>query len=88
MAAYVVKLTKEEWDVLASITARLNDGGIVVPPDVAEKFEKETGEEIPDGAMIDYDFGGDPDVWLDIMEDDNYAAGAIRSHLQLEEKEE
>ena len=88
MAAYVVKLTEEEWAVLSSITARLEDGGIVVPPDVAKKFEEETGKEIPDGALIDYDFGGDPDVWLDILgETDSYQASAIKRHLDLDDEE-
>lgn len=85
MAANVVVLTDAEWTVVSDVLARLGEGGILVPPDGAKKFKEKHGKDVPDGELIEYDFGGDSDVWVDVMhEPDGLAADAIVADMGYE----
>ena len=58
--------TREQWDILKEFLE--DPGAVIVAPDVEETLteeEKEALKEASDG----YDFGGDADVWLDVVYD-------------------
>jgi hypothetical protein len=78
MAAYVVVATQEQWLFLRG----LGEGAIVVSPDAVKQFREKHGCDLPD--WIEYDFGGDPDIFIDLVDDfdepsDLYAAKAIEA---------
>jgi len=72
MSAYVVTPTPEEWAVLAPLLRKLGEGGVLVPPAMKARAA-EQGLEFP-RWLEDYDFGGDPDVWLDVVYHDEHMA--------------
>src|SRR5262245_35032780 len=83
MAAYVVVATQEQWSFLRG----LGEGAIVVSPDAAKQFREKHGCDLPD--WIEYDFGGDPDRWIDLVDDfeeptNLYAVEAIEAGLEDE----
>jgi len=83
MAAVVVVPTKEEWEVVNAVLARCAEGGIIVSPNAAKEIEKKFKIKIPDGEVIDYDFGGSADVLLDIVfDDDQYVVPFIVKHVK------
>lgn len=70
MAAFLKFPTEKEWEVLVRFLN--NEGCIIVPPDVAMEISSARGSNITDqreewvNKLIEYDFGGEPDVWVDI----------------------
>jgi hypothetical protein len=84
MAAYLVCVTESEWDVLKGVLSRCEEGAILVPPGVQEALRQKLNlDELPDGDLIDYDFGGEADVYLDVLTDvdSGCALNAIRDHV-------
>jgi hypothetical protein len=86
MAAYVIVATQEQWSFLRG----LGEGAVVVSPDAAKQFREKHGCDLPD--WIEYDFGGDPDRWIDLVDDfleptNRYAAEAIEAGLEDDEEE-
>jgi hypothetical protein len=80
MAAYVIVATQEQWSFLVGI----DEGAIVVSPDAAKQLREKHGCDLPD--WIEYDFGGDPDLWIDLVGDfaeptNLYAAEAIEAGI-------
>jgi hypothetical protein len=69
--------------VVGDVLARLEQGGILVPPVVAEDFLRSQGKPVPDGDCIEYEFGGEPDVVIDVMRSiSGFAADAIVKHVK------
>jgi hypothetical protein len=66
MAENVIYLTEKEWKALAPILQRCTAAAILIPPQVRKHLEERAGDkDLP--TWIDYDWGGDPDVWLDVV---------------------
>lgn len=91
MAAFLKFPTEKEWEVLVKFLA--NDGCIIVPPDVAMEISSARGSNITDqqekwhGARIEYDFGGEADIWVDIAYKDTLSYEAVVEELYPEEGE-
>lgn len=77
MSAYVKVI--EEKDYLTLKTYLERDGVVLVSPEMARKLEEETGKEI-DGLFLDrYDFGGEADKFVDLIQSEqHFAVEAIR----------
>ena len=89
MAANVVVLKAEEVEVVKNVLARLGEGGIIVFPKAAKDFKKEFGKAIPDGETVEYDWDGDPEVWVDVVRTtDDRAVAAINDHLSGDDDED
>jgi hypothetical protein len=67
MAACIVVPTEEQWAVLKPILRALGEGGVIISPKIALTLESE-GINIP-CYDDNYDFGGDADIWLEVVED-------------------
>lgn len=50
----------------------ISEGAVLVPENVAKEIKCEKN----DSEVIDYDFGGDADYWVDVVHD--------KSHIALE----
>jgi len=70
MAANIIVPTKKQWQILSPILAELGEGGVIVAPDVVEELNNE-GIKL-EGYDPDYDFGGDSDIWLDVVYDTDH----------------
>jgi hypothetical protein len=70
MAANIITPTKKQWEILSPILAELDEGGVIVAPGVVEKLNTK-GIEI---ASYDerYDYGGEADIWLDVVYDEDH----------------
>ena len=85
MPAYVVCPTEEQWQVLLEILGEINEGGILVSPKSRELIREKRGFDPADieDQPIDYDFGGDADIYLDIVYPTN-----SNSHMAVHAMEE
>ena len=83
MSAYVHVIPDEEYEILQKY---LDEGAVLVRQSVAEEIREKTGEN-PDGLYLDgYDFGGDADVWVDVVRNkDHMAYDAIIREITGEE---
>ena len=83
MSAYVHVIPDEEYEILQKY---LDEGAVLVRQSVAEEIGEKTGEN-PDGLYLDgYDFGGDADVWVDVVRNkDHMAYDAIIKEITGEE---
>jgi len=85
MAANLVMVTEAEAAVVRAVLGRLGEGGILIFPEQAKKFTEDTGLELgedDDCDCIPYDFGGEADVWVDILDTHtDYQGQAIKAHL-------
>jgi len=81
MAADVIVVPKEDWDVLRNYIVREPNAGIVlIPQDVYDKLPEETQSQVVDpDAGSDYNFGGDSDLWVDVALSEKHH---IFSHLK------
>ncbi len=86
MAAYIIKPTAEQWSVLKDFLDACGEGAIIIPPAVVGELG-EQGVHIEDGALIDYDFGGESDIWIDVVSSSvpqsSCALDAIKEHLGI-----
>lgn len=67
MDAIVKIVPKEHWEILRKY---LNSGEIVIiPEEVVKQLSKEQQDTIygMDGDSVDYNFGGAPDIYLEIV---------------------
>jgi hypothetical protein len=73
MAANVVTIRDEqEWKIIGDFLSELEEGGIVVPPHVAKALDQKLGtdwEHRIDCKYMEYDYGGDPDILIDLLHD-------------------
>lgn len=67
MVAVVKVVSEEDWKVLKKYISSDCSGLVLVKEDVA----KERG--IEDGYDRGYDFGGDADVWLDLVDTEDHS---------------
>jgi len=82
MAANIYVPTPADWGVIQEMLSVLEEGGIIVPPDKAVEYQSRHGDwedklDIP----IDYDYGGEADLFVDVARDGNMADTAIREQL-------
>ena len=84
--AIIIKPTEEEWEVISRFLRSCESAAIVIPPEQDSRLRRD-GVEIEAWASIAYDFGGDPDLSIDILEDNTCALGAIKEHLGIEADE-
>ena len=71
MSAYVHVIPDEEYEILQKY---LGEGSVLVRQSVADEIREKTGRN-PDGLYLDgYDFGGDADVWVDVVSDKSHMA--------------
>ena len=84
MSAILVVPTNEEWEVLSAFLSKVEQGGVIIAPaaqgELAQHFGK-TRDEIAalDESLVEYDFGGEADVWLDAM----FEVGHTATHAVL-----
>ena len=83
LSANVHVIPDAEYEVLQKY---LDEGTILVRQSVANEIKEKTGED-PDGLYLDgYDFGGDADVWVDVVRNkDHMAYDAIIKEITGEE---
>lgn len=79
-ATLVVVRDEERWKVIHDFLVELEEGGIVVSPDDAKRLDEKFGdvnwaEKLP--SYIEFDFGGMPDVCLDVLRECNLAETAV-----------
>lgn len=75
MAANVRIVPKKHWNILQEYLCNDADGIVLIPMELVNTLNIK--EDITDGTTVSYDFGGEADVWLDIVTD--------KSHLFLNE---
>ena len=80
---------KEHWEIIQEYIGADMDAVVLIPEHVLDKFpEKDAAKlrDLADKGTVAYDFGGEPDIYLDIIRDpDSFAAGEI---LSLEDEGE
>ena len=70
MAANVVTPTPEEWEIISRFLDACEGGALVIHPTAAEKLATLSERERPEPRLDDYDYGGSPEVTLDVVHDD------------------
>lgn len=71
LSAYVHVIPDVEYEILQKY---LDEGAVLVRQSVADEIKEKTGEN-PDGLYLDgYDFGGDADVWVDVVRNKDHMA--------------
>ena len=70
-SAYVHVIPDEEYEILQKY---LDEGAVLVRQSVADEVKAKTGES-PDDLYLDgYDFGGEADIWIDVVRNKNHMA--------------
>ena len=84
MAATVVAIRdKEEWDRVVDLLGQLEQGGIIVSPEACEILDNEHPDwEISLDKYIDYDFGDEPQVTIDVAFKDNFAMDSLKDAIK------
>lgn len=62
--------TQEQWNVLRELGLTTEASVVIVSPAMAQKHN--LTDEMVDEISEDYDFGGDPDCWVEIVVDDDH----------------
>ncbi len=71
----VLTPTEQEWEVIQKFLAQIRQscttgqGALVIPP-VVQKKMAEFGMDKPIGTLLNYDFGGEADFNVDVVEPD------------------
>lgn len=86
MSAYVHVIPDAEYEILQKY---LDEGAVLVRQSIADEIREKTGEN-PDGLYLyGYDFGGEADVWIDVVRNrDHMAYAAIISAITGAEYDE
>lgn len=84
--AIIIKPNIEEWKVISRFLRSCEGAAIVIPPE-QDGLLRRGGIEIEAWAWVAYDFGGEPDLSIDILGDNPCALDAIKEHLGLETDE-
>lgn len=72
--------SEKEWEILMEY---LQDSVILVSPQFAEKLGDKSQEL--DGLCLPYDFGGEPDIVVDVVTNEqHYAAREILEAMELQ----
>lgn len=69
MAAVVRMVPREDWEVLKKYLAD-TEGCVLLSGSVLEGLPKEQREQLQrvDNCVIEYDYGGEADVWVDMVQ--------------------
>ncbi len=71
MSAVVHVIPDAEYEILQKY---LDEGAVLVRQSIADEIREKTGED-PDGLHLDsYSFGGEADVWIDVVRDKSHMA--------------
>ena len=71
MSAIVHVVPDAEYEILQKY---LDEGAVLVRQSVADEVKAKTGES-PDDLYLDgYDFGGEADIWIDVVRNKNHMA--------------
>lgn len=75
MAAYAVPVSKADWPIVSKYLSALQEGGILISPNMVRELEKQAGKPF-DGEVFldDYEFGGEADLWVDIVRAESHMA--------------
>ena len=74
MAAYVKIVPQKDWDVLKKYIRPGFEGMVLIPEERMEQFsdeQKEKASRLNGRFLLDYDFGGEADYWIDIPSAEN-----------------
>ena len=86
LSAYVHVVPDAEYEILQKY---LDEGAVLVRQSVADEIKEKTGKS-PAGLYLDgYDFGGEADVWIDVVRDKSHMAyAAIVCEIASEQRED
>ena len=86
MSAIVHVIPDAEYEILQKY---LDEGAVLVRQSVADEIKEKTGKS-PAGLYLDgYDFGGEADVWIDVVRDKSHMAyDAIVCEIASEQRED
>ena len=81
MGAFVHVIDEKDFPILKKYLDE--EGVVLISPSLAEKLEAESGISL-DGQLLDkYDFGGDADMYVDLVSSmEHYAAEAIKEEFR------
>lgn len=87
MSAYLRVVPDEDFEILQRYLE--DDNGVVlIQSSTAAAMFGEQADELDGLDLMDYNFGGEADVWVDIVHSpSHYAAEAIRSALAEDEED-
>lgn len=69
--AQVIIPTEEQWAVLRDLGLTTSPRAVIVSPRMAYKLN--LTNELAEAIAEDYDFGGDPDCWVEVVvSEDHY----------------
>lgn len=86
--AQVLIVPKEDYEVLRKyLFGNCGMSAVLVPEEVLEnpEFPKATADKLRamDGMEVDYDFGGEPDIFLDVITNkDHYSLASLVPDLE------
>ena len=82
MSAIVRVIPNEDFPVLQKY---LTDPGVVlVRQDIAEQITQGNPEQINEISLDQYNFGGEPDIWMDFVHDTrHFAISAIQREAAI-----
>lgn len=84
MAAIVRIISQQDWPVIRAFLDSLEEGAIVISPYMHRQMIDDGLKPKHGRRLLDYDFGGEPDIMLDVVHDlDHSAVEAIRKDLGL-----
>jgi hypothetical protein len=75
MPAKVYIVPREDNDAVLRLLAGIEEGGIVVTDSAAEAYRERFGHAPPTEMIRDYDWGGEPDVLVDVVYADTVGHG-------------
>ena len=84
MATKLVCPTESEWEVLESFFRRCGGGAVVLSPKAQRQLHDRVIHSPVSIELAGYDFGGEPDIMLDVVHDladGHYALNALRQSL-------
>lgn len=82
MAAYVKIVPAKDWNNIKEYFDG-NEGCILVPEDVLKELSREEQDQIRemDQELMEYDFGGEADIFLDIAQStQSYCLQSVLAH--------
>lgn len=87
MAAHVICPGGREWPIISRFLRACQQGAIVLTPQARQQFIDAYQEDPVELGLIEYGFGGEPDLVLDVvrrLDDRPLAWDAIRDALGID----
>lgn len=91
MSAHVVCPRDREWPIIRRFLLACRQGAIVISPHARQQFIDVYGQDPAELELIDYGFGGEPDVAVDFvrsLDEGPLAWDAIRQTLAIPDAKE